>query len=141
MNAKTFTIAAVTAIALGLAPTAMADNKGCSNATLKGAFSHVGSGVITAPPAAAGPIAGPGTETFTGTYTVNPDCTGTITAQLSIDITLHTYFVPVWTNTSTGTTISSQQTRASSRPASHGGNFQWATLEIDGFGRRLKLFT
>ena len=34
--AKTFAIAAVTALALGIAPTAKADNKGCSNATLKG---------------------------------------------------------------------------------------------------------
>ena len=36
--AKTFTIAAVTALALCVAPTAHADDKGCSNATLKGTF-------------------------------------------------------------------------------------------------------
>ena len=127
--AKTFTIAAVAAIALGLAPTANAADKGCTNATLKGTFSHIGSGVITAPPAAAGPIAGLGTQTFdgkggvtgnavaslngniisgtfTGTYTVNPDCTGTITSQLSIGETTHIYFVLLWTTGSTGTTLS-----------------------------------
>ena len=102
--AKTFTIAAVTALALGIAPTAKADDKGCSNATLKGTFAYTASGFITAPPAMAGPFAGVGTQTFdgnggttatatlsqngnilpvtiTGTYTVNPDCTGTFTIQ------------------------------------------------------------
>ena len=106
--AKTFAIAAVTALALGLAPTAKADNfKGCSNATLKGSFSHMGTGFVTAPPAMAGPFGGVGTDTFdgngniagtaalsingnpvsaseTGTYKVNPDCTGTYTVQLSV---------------------------------------------------------
>lgn len=100
--AKTFAIAAVTALALGMAPTAKADNKGCSNATLKGTFVHIGTGFTTAPPAEAGPFAGLGTDTFdgrgnftgtaslslngtivsapeTGTYQVNPDCTGTYT--------------------------------------------------------------
>jgi len=103
--AKTFAIAAVTALALGVAPTAKADNhKGCSNATLKGAFSHIGAGFTTAPPDMAGPFAGVGTDTFdgngnitgaatlsvngnivtateSGTYKVNPDCTGTYTVQ------------------------------------------------------------
>ena len=100
--AKTFAIAAVTALALGIAPTAKADDKGCSNATLKGTFAHTASGFVMAPPAMAGPVAGAGTDTFdgnggitttaivslngnivpvtaTGTYTVNPDCTGTYT--------------------------------------------------------------
>lgn len=101
--AKTYAIAAVTALALGLAPTAKADsNKGCSNASLKGTFAHVATGFLTAPPAMAGPFAGAGTDTFdgnggftgtatlslngnivsateTGTYKVNPDCTGTYT--------------------------------------------------------------
>jgi len=40
--AKTFTIAAVTALALGLAPTAKAADKGCTNATLQGTFSQKG---------------------------------------------------------------------------------------------------
>ena len=102
--AKTFTIAAVTALALGLAPTAKADDKGCSNGTLRGTYAQTGMGVITAPPDQAGPFANVGTLTFdgnggltgtlvvssngtsspateTGTYTVNPDCTGTLTIQ------------------------------------------------------------
>ena len=97
---KTFAIAALTALALGIAPMARADNKGCSNASLKGTFSHTASGFEIVPPSIAGPIAGAGTDTFdgkgsvtatamlsingniipvtaTGTYTVNPDCTGT----------------------------------------------------------------
>jgi hypothetical protein len=99
---KTFGIAAVAALALGIAPAAKADNKGCSNAMLKGSFVHTASGFETAPPAIAGPLVGVGTDTFdgkggvttaatisingnivpltaTGTYKVNPDCTGTYT--------------------------------------------------------------
>ena len=127
--AKTFTIAAVAVIALGLAPTANAADKGCTNATLKGTFLHVGTGFITAPPALAGPFAGLGTETFdgnggvtgnatgsfngnpdsgtfTGTYTVNSDCTGTMTSKFSNGFTAHAYFVLVWTPTATGTSLS-----------------------------------
>ena len=97
---KTLAIAAAAALALGIAPAAKADNKGCSNATLKGTFVHSASGFVTAPPSMAGPLAGTGTDTFdgnggitstatlsingnivpltaTGTYKVNPDCTGT----------------------------------------------------------------
>src|SRR5215472_448995 len=97
--AKTFTIAAIAVLALGMSPSAKADNKGCSNATLTGTFAHTASGFEIAPPAIAGPVAGVGTDTFdgkggvttsatislngnivpltaTGTYTVNPDCTG-----------------------------------------------------------------
>lgn len=100
--AKNLAIAAVTALALAVAPTAKADNKGCSNASLKGTFAHMGTGFITAPPAMVGPLGGAGTDTFdgtgsftgsatlningnvvpvteTGTYRVNPDCTGTYT--------------------------------------------------------------
>jgi hypothetical protein len=114
--AKTFTIAAVTALALGIAPTAKADDKGCSNATLKGTFAHTSTGFITAPAALAGPLAHVARDTFdghgaftatgivsqngnivpvteTGTYTVNPDCTGTYTSQLSTGITAHVFFV------------------------------------------------
>ena len=98
--AKTFTIAAIAVLALGMSPSAKAQNKGCSNATLKGTFSHTASGFEIAPPAIAGPVAGVGMDIFdgnggvtvtvtvslngnivpliaTGTYKVNPDCTGT----------------------------------------------------------------
>ena len=97
---KTFVIAAAAALALSVGPAAKADNKGCSNATLKGTFVHTASGFVTAPPSMAGPLAGTGTDTFdgnggftttatlsingnivpltaTGTYQVNPECTGT----------------------------------------------------------------
>jgi hypothetical protein len=99
---KTLAIAAITVLALGIAPLARADNKGCTNETLKGTFVHTASGFETAPPAIAGPLVGVGTDTFdgkggvtttatislngnivpltaTGTYKVNPDCTGTYT--------------------------------------------------------------
>ena len=105
-TAKAFTITAVTALALGIAPTANAHDKGCSNATLKGTFVHSGTGFEITPPSIAGPIAGVGTDTFdgnggvtttatlsingnivpvtaTGTYTVNPDCTGTYKIPLT----------------------------------------------------------
>ena len=117
--ARTFTMAAVTALALAISPTAKADDndKGCSNATLQGTFAYTSTGFITAPPAFAGPFAETGTQIFdgkggttaavtlsqngnilpvtiTGTYTVNPDCTGTFTLQVSpIGITVHVFFV------------------------------------------------
>ena len=101
-TAKTLAVAAITVLALGIAPLASADNKGCTNETLKGTFVHTASGFETAPPAIAGPLVGVGTDTFdgkggmtttatlsingnivpvsiAGTYTVNPDCTGTAT--------------------------------------------------------------
>ena len=98
---KTFALAAACALALSVAPAARADNKGCSNATLRGAFALIGSGFIISPPVAAGPYATVLTldfdanggvtsavgsssqngnispQTETGTYTVNSDCTGT----------------------------------------------------------------
>ena len=64
--AKTFTIAAVTALALGIAPTAKADDKGCSNASLQGTFAYTSTGSISAPPEIAGPFAEVGTQTFDG---------------------------------------------------------------------------
>jgi hypothetical protein len=102
--AKTCTIGALAALALGLAPGAKGDDKGCSTTSLTGTFSRRDTGTILLPAAAAGPIAVVGTFTFdgsgnvtgaivssqngtighatqTGTYTTNPDCTGTITVQ------------------------------------------------------------
>jgi hypothetical protein len=100
--AKTSTIAVAAVLVLALSPSAKADDKGCTNATLKGTFAHTARGFVIAPPAIAGPLAGAGIDTFdgkggvttsatvslngnivpviaTGTYKVNPDCTGTYT--------------------------------------------------------------
>jgi hypothetical protein len=115
--AKTFTIAAVAALTLGLAPIANAQGVACSNASLRGTFADKDTGFITAPAALAGPFAGVNLETFdgngtltgagtasqngnivsitfTGTYTVNPDCTGTYTVLISpLGLTTHAFFV------------------------------------------------
>ena len=97
---KAFNIAAVAVLALSISASAKADNKGCSNAMLKGTFAHTASGFEIAPPPIAGPVAGVGIDTFDGnggvtttatislngnivpltaegTYQVNPDCSGT----------------------------------------------------------------
>jgi hypothetical protein len=116
MNAKNFTIAALAALALSIAPTARADNKGCTNATLKGSFSDRDTGwIFPAPNAAPLQFAGVNVDTFDGngnmttagtstvagtampgtskgTYTVNPDCTGTYTVS-SPGLTVHAFFV------------------------------------------------
>jgi hypothetical protein len=115
--AKTFAIAAVTALALGLAPTAKAQNRRCSEATLQGAFAYTSIGsIVAAPiPSLVGPSAEVGLEIFdgrggitftfnssqngnvgpgtaTGTYTMNEDCTGTFTEALP-GFTAHYSFV------------------------------------------------
>jgi hypothetical protein len=118
-TAKTFVIAAVSALALSIAPAAKADdNKGCSNATLRGTFAFKGAGFIVSPAFLAGPLATVSTLTFdgigtatsasgsssqngnigpqteTGTYTVNPDCTGTFMVLISPGgFTAHYFFV------------------------------------------------
>jgi hypothetical protein len=107
--AKTLATAFATMLILGIAPEASAgDGKGCSNATLTGTFAYTVTGFLVAPQFA-GPIAGPfasvGTQTFdgkggttataavslngnilrvtiTGTYTVNADCTGSMTTNI-----------------------------------------------------------
>jgi len=104
--AKAFAITVATALALGMVSKALAADNVCSNATLKGTFAFTSTGFITAPPALAGPFAIVGAQTFdgngtltaaatvsqngniipvsiAGTYAVNPDCTGTLTAQIS----------------------------------------------------------
>src|ERR1041385_2165329 len=113
--AKTF-LAAVTLLALSIAPAAKADNdnKGCSIASLQGTFAYRGTGFIVTPAAFAGPFAEVGTQTFdgkgattttftasqngnifqatfTGTYEVKSDCTGTFnlsSAELGFSVLL-----------------------------------------------------
>jgi len=113
---KTFTMAAVTVLALAIAPAAKAQGKGCSNYTLRGTYAQIGTGMITAPPEMAGPFANVGTLVFdgnggltgglvvnqngstaqateTGTYSVNSDCTGTYTVQIApFGITSQAFF-------------------------------------------------
>ena len=99
-TAKTLAIAGAMVLSLGLAPAVKAADMRRTNASLKGTFSHMGTGFITG----VGPLAGVGTDTFdgnggitgtaslsmngtiasvteTGTYKVNPDCTGTYTVS------------------------------------------------------------
>lgn len=113
---KTFTIAAVTALVLGIAPTAKAADKGCSAVTLMGTFSRHDTGTVLASPGGTGPVAFVGTFTFDGsgnvtgattgssfgtigtgtqkgTYTVNSDCTGTIVVTGSGSHSSHYSFV------------------------------------------------
>lgn len=117
--AKIFAVAGVTALALSLAPTANADDKGCSVATLRGTFAYTSTGFITAASAGpVGPIAEVGTQTFdgngsttatatlsangtmyqltiTGTYIMNPDCTGTLKLQATFPPSSGVGVVPV----------------------------------------------
>src|SRR5215469_9544847 len=64
--AKTFAIGAVAALALGLAPTAKAQRKECSAATLEGSFARSDTGFVITPPAIAGPLTGVVLVTFDG---------------------------------------------------------------------------
>jgi len=114
--AKTFAIGAIAALALDLAPLAKAERKECSVATLEGSFARRDAGFVVAPPAIAGPLAGVSLMVFsgngnftsagfgslngnvsestgTGTYTVNPDCTGTYTSLSSTGRTGTAFFV------------------------------------------------
>ena len=116
--ANFFSIGAVGALFLGLAPMAQAGRKECSVATLEGSFVRKDTGFVTAPGAMAVPLAGVslvifdgngaltsagfsslnGTvsdSTATGTYTVNADCTGTYTTLSSTGRTGNAFFVIV----------------------------------------------
>ena len=114
--AKTFAIAVATTLAVGVATPARAGGQQCSDATLTGTFAYTSTGFITFPQDLAGPFASVGTQTFdgngattatawvsqngnilpvaiTGTYTVNPDCTGTFTGEIApVGITAHVFF-------------------------------------------------
>ncbi len=116
--AKSFTIAAFAALALSVAPTAKADDRGCSNATLRGTFAQTltGFGTPASGSTAAlanvlaltfdgqGGVTGAGAAnnngnvnvnaTRTGAYTVNPDCTGTYAVMNGPSgFTSHFFFV------------------------------------------------
>jgi hypothetical protein len=116
--AKTFAIAAITAFAVAIAPTANAADKGCTNASIKGTYAFKGTGSHFPPTGVSlldvlfaqtfdgnGAITATGLQsdngnilqaTQTGTYTVNPDCTGTYTVLLSpLGFTVHFFFVIV----------------------------------------------
>ena len=121
--ANTFAMALAAALILGITPQARADDEGCANASLTGTFGYVSVGSIVAPPPLAGPFATVGTQTFDGkggtaataavsqngnilnvtirgTYTVNPDCTGSMTVAISsqnppVSLTGHIFFVIV----------------------------------------------
>ena len=96
-TAKTLSIVAVFALTLTAVRAAQASDKGCSNATLKGAYSDQDTGTIVG----LGPFAGVNVDSFdghgnmtingyssvngsvsqaeeTGTYQVKSDCTGTL---------------------------------------------------------------
>ena len=108
-TAKAMTIVAVFALAMAAGPAAKA--AGCSNATLKGGYSDQDTGTIVG----VGPFAAVNLDTFdgkgkltisgissvngsisagvlTGTYHVNPDCTGTYTVSGG-GLTVDAFFV------------------------------------------------
>jgi hypothetical protein len=106
---KIFVVAFATVFVLGmLLPNAEAgEHRGCSNASLQGSFGFTNTGTnLALPPPLAGPIAQIGRQTFDGrgntdatatlsangnifqvtvqgTYMVNPDCTGSMTLDVS----------------------------------------------------------
>jgi hypothetical protein len=111
-TAKAMTIVAIFALALTATSAAKADDRGCSNATLRGTYSDQDTGTIVG----VGPFAGVNVDSFdghgkltisgisslngsvspgvsTGTYHVNPDCTGTYTVQDSFGDTFDAFFV------------------------------------------------
>jgi len=110
-TAKAISVFAIFAVAFTAAPAARASGMGCSNATLRGAYSDQDTGTIVG----VGPFAGVNLDTFdgrgnlkisgisslngsvseglsTGTYHVNSDCTGTYTVSGG-GITVDAFFV------------------------------------------------
>jgi hypothetical protein len=107
ITARNIAIAVAAALGLSLTPVARAADRGCSNASLYGTFGYTATGALTAPPSLAGPFATVGVQIFDGngnttatawtsqngsivqvtiqgTYTVNSDCTGTMTLQVNV---------------------------------------------------------
>jgi len=121
MKCVTIIALCTTVFVLGMAPNARAgEHVACSSATLRGSFGYTGTGTLTldyVPAPYAGPFAEVGRQTFDGkgntdatatlsangniqqvtvqgTYTVNRDCTGTMTLYvLQLQSTVHTDFV------------------------------------------------
>ena len=72
-----FAVTLTTALAVGVAPTARAAEKGCSNATLTGTFAYTNTGFFTAaaaPPSQAGPAAASADRRSMGTAVLRPLC-------------------------------------------------------------------
>ena len=113
---RTFAIGAVAVLALGLAPMAKAERRECSVATIQGSFVRKDVGFVIASTGAAQPLAGvhlvvfDGNGSFTstgsaslngnvsestgtGTYAVNPDCTGNYTSLSSTGRSGTAFFV------------------------------------------------
>ena len=119
--ATTYPISFATAIILSIMPSAQAaQHRECSDATLRGSFGYTATGTLLPaafPAALAGPFGEIGRQTFDGsgnttatatinangnivnvtiqgTYTVNPDCTGSMTRNVSpLGVTAHDDFV------------------------------------------------
>jgi hypothetical protein len=104
MASRTSTVACVAALALGIVSAAQAGTQKCSLATVAGTYGLTTTGSIPAigPVSAVGLVTidksgnlsgsqtrslngALGDETFTGTATVNPDCTGTEVVQVFQD--------------------------------------------------------
>jgi hypothetical protein len=111
IKANAMTIVAVFALALVTGPASKAADRGCSNAILSGTYADQDTGTIVG----VGPFAGVNLDSFdgkghitisgmsslngvvspgveTGTYTVNPDCTGTYTVTEG-SLTIDAFFV------------------------------------------------
>ena len=110
------TVFAITAtLVLGFAPKVQGQDR-CSNATLNGSYAYTATGTLVPPQPFPGLIAIVGRETFdgngtitstqivssngnvfpeplSGTYLVNPDCTGTFSLQIAPGVTINFFFV------------------------------------------------